>query len=394
VKKELFLVKKSGKQAWLAAFVIALLTPLASCNQKTPVNHNTRMVPHVPVGTGVFYPVKDRRGYGVIDRNGTVLVEPSFLNVSHGYCGRTRAESLVGQEGVLLISSDLWVYVGENGAESFPPRIDDFWYAINQGDSLFALFSHRRSSQHDAFGLNPTIFDPTNRWNPPAGVHARRMLSEGLIAVTQGDKWGFADRQGKIVAEPAYDKAEPFFDGMAAVRVGELWGFIDKTGDLVIPPRFSGVSWFDDGFALVAEPNDEQAYFIDRTGAKTQDFAHDWDAPKTAFPGFINGIMVVASRKPRSPSDRMEILSGYIQPDGQWLMEPSLHGNQAASWFAEESAIARGPTGTFLVHRSGKILKKLRDVPWNGFRFGLASSRKGTEGYIDTSGKSIWKPSR
>jgi hypothetical protein len=375
----------NGNRILLAAILITLLQ-LASCNQKTP------SVPEVPAGTKVFYPIKDRGGYGVIDRNGKVLVEPSFREVAYGYFGRTNKERLVGQEGVLLINSDQWVYVGEKGAEPFPPRIDDFWFAINHGDSLFALFSHTRSSQKDAYALIPTMFDPTNRWKPPDGVHARGMLSEGLIAVTQDEKWGFADRQGKVVVEPAHDKAEPFIDGMAAVRVGELWGFIDMTGDLVIPPRYSGVSWFDDGLALVIEPDNEQAFFVDKTGAKMHDFAHVWDTPKTAFPGFTNGIMVVASRKPSSASDRTEILSGYIQPDGQWLMEPDLLGNYAECSFTEESAIAPRPTGTYLVHRSGKTLKKLRSSLWNGFRFGLASNRKGTEGYIDTSGKSVWKP--
>lgn len=380
-----FLAAKETVRACIAAFALAFLTSLSGCNHGTPTTQ-------IPAGTEVFFPINVAEGYGAIDRNGKVLVEPSFEEVSQGYFGRTVPRRLVGQEGVLLINSDQWVYVGKQGATTHPPMIDDLRLVINQGDSLFALFSIARSSARDSFGPIPTMFDPTDRWAPPDGVHARRMLSEGLIAVTRDGKWGFADRQGQVIVEPAYDMAEPFFDGMAAVRIGELWGFINQKGDLAIAARYSAVSWFDDGLALAAEPDDERAFFIDKAGAQVREFAHDWTLPKTAFPGFVNGIMVVRARRPTSPKDRLDTTSGYIRTDGTWLMEPDLEGNYAESRFTAESAIANRPTGKFLVHHSGKIIKQLRDVPWNGFRFGLASDRKGKVGYIDTSGKSVWKP--
>jgi hypothetical protein len=58
-------------------------------------------------------------------------------------------------------------------------------------------------------------------------------------------KWGFIDKQGKLVINPQFDRAENFVDGLAPVRIGDektgKWGFIDKQGKLVINPQFDEI---------------------------------------------------------------------------------------------------------------------------------------------------------
>src|SRR5439155_932208 len=105
-------------------------------------------------------------------------------------------------------------------------------------------------------------------------------VTEGRAAFAGKDKWGYFDRQGKVVVEPKYDDVKKFSEGLAAVNLGAKsagfprpdikrggkWGFIDKTGRLVIPIEFSYVDMkgFSDGLALVSL-QDKRAY-IDKTG--------------------------------------------------------------------------------------------------------------------------------
>ncbi len=53
----------------------------------------------------------------------------------------------------------------------------------------------------------------------------------GLIAVKRGSLWGFADREGNIVIEPAYDGAGSFCHDTAPVLRDGRWGFIDGGGN-------------------------------------------------------------------------------------------------------------------------------------------------------------------
>jgi len=88
-------------------------------------------------------------------------------------------------------------------------------------------------------------------------------------------KWGFIDKQGKIVITPQFDEAVGFHEGLAAVGVGGKYGFIDRTGRIVINPVFDSTMPFDGGLAQVTvneASGDDSAKakykfgFIDKTG--------------------------------------------------------------------------------------------------------------------------------
>jgi len=63
-------------------------------------------------------------------------------------------------------------------------------------------------------------------------------FSEGLAAVTLGDKWGYVDKDGRMVIATLFDDARDFAAGLAAVKLDKKWGFIDKSGKVIIAPQF------------------------------------------------------------------------------------------------------------------------------------------------------------
>ncbi len=73
-------------------------------------------------------------------------------------------------------------------------------------------------------------------------------ISDGLFRIIKNDKIGYADSIGKIVIEPKYGCAEPFFDGKARVTnnctlqrdnfehnvmISDSWFYIDKFGNVI-----------------------------------------------------------------------------------------------------------------------------------------------------------------
>ena len=99
---------------------------------------------------------------------------------------------------------------------------------------------------------------------PPPQVEP---IAPPLFVVTVNGNDGFIDREGKIVIEPAFEKAYPFTDGLAAVQKHGVWGFIDTKGRVVIEPRFVMVGLFSDGLARVRDKRFTDPWgYIDKTG--------------------------------------------------------------------------------------------------------------------------------
>jgi WG containing repeat len=60
----------------------------------------------------------------------------------------------------------------------------------------------------------------------------------GVAGVARGHKYGFIDKQGKIVIKAEYEGLRSFSEGLAAVEKDIKWGFIDKTGKTIIEFKF------------------------------------------------------------------------------------------------------------------------------------------------------------
>ncbi|MEO6488368.1 MAG: WG repeat-containing protein [Ferruginibacter sp.] len=69
-----------------------------------------------------------------------------------------------------------------------------------------------------------------------------------LIPYRQGDKWGYATPERKIVIQPKYNEANWFSEGYASVKIGNRYGYINKTGKLVIPAKFTVAKSFRKGY--------------------------------------------------------------------------------------------------------------------------------------------------
>ena len=77
------------------------------------------------------------------------------------------------------------------------------------------------------------------------------IFHEGLAAVRVSEKWGFIDKNGNMVINPEYDKAELFSEGLAAVALNGKWGYIDRAGRWVVKPQYEFADDFSEGFAGV-----------------------------------------------------------------------------------------------------------------------------------------------
>lgn len=93
---------------------------------------------------------------------------------------------------------------------------------------------------------------------------AKCFLDETYAAVKLGDTWGFVDKNGEIVIEPAYEDALSFANGFAAVKQDGHWGYINLEGEMAISPIFdSALSMNGKGGCFVKQSGAEEWSFLE-----------------------------------------------------------------------------------------------------------------------------------
>jgi hypothetical protein len=199
-----------------------------------------------------------------------------------------------------------------------------------------------------------------------------------------------------------FESSGPFSDGMAAVELNGQWGYVDKSGKMVIPPQFTFVSQFCDGIALTRR-GEEWAY-IDKMGLVVLSPGCDSNGAEDFSDGLAAISMGGALEPARNTKEGNRLVGskmGFIDKRGNVVIKPQF---LSAGNFSEGLA-AVGPDGIddkgFFVDRRGFIdrtgqLVIPADFDWAGdFRDGVALVRVGDEyGYIDKTGKCVWKPTR
>ena len=73
------------------------------------------------------------------------------------------------------------------------------------------------------------------------GFAANAQLSQKLFPYRDGNKWGYCDRDGKVVIAPQWDRADPFghFSAKVMIRQGNevYYCLVDEKGKYIIPPE-------------------------------------------------------------------------------------------------------------------------------------------------------------
>lgn len=274
---------------------------------------------------------------GFIDRDGKIVIEPTFEN-AFPFTEGLAAVQRIGK----------WGFIDETGREIIQPQFDN----VGQFSDGLATFSDQRrpnkfgyidksgrvviEAKYDAasnfrhglarvgtekfisklFGkiadtgveCDYKFIDRSGKVvQEPSPLHYATGRPQELIRFEQGTKTGYLNANGIVVIEPRFQVASEFSEGLACVREAGRFGYIDAEGKWVIPPRFEAANNFSDGLAGV-QINDSTWAFIDRDGKVMIPGPYNW-----IYGGFQEGLAEVAFEGKR----------GYINKKGEWIWKPS-----------------------------------------------------------------------
>lgn len=201
--------------------------------------------------TGLSVVMDDNtKQYGFVNNDGKLVISTQF------------DEAWSFQEGLALIKKDdKWGYIKTDGSYAIKPSYDDGWgfseglAKVQKGDKVGFINAQNQT-------IIPIKYNDSYNW-----------FNEGLVTVSQGEKWAVMDKKGKALTKFEYDYASsPAED---RILVGKLtkddemkFGFVDSKGKLVIPMIYDFSTGFDEGTALVMKG--EEVAYINTKGEEVE----------------------------------------------------------------------------------------------------------------------------
>lgn len=166
----------------------------------------------------------------------------------------------------LIDNRGLYLFLNEEAFERFKsknPKVDIFY------SELFVSFDDDNGFWTDFVvgGLcaQPVVEDKKE---------VQRVFFEGLRAIEVDSKWGFENRDGRIVIEAVWDYVEDFSEGRAVVCKDDLYGLIDDAGKAIVDAIYDELSW--DGSNYAYGETMGQWGVVDRSGNIVVEFKWEW----------------------------------------------------------------------------------------------------------------------
>lgn len=88
-------------------------------------------------------------------------------------------------------------------------------------------------------------------------------FSEGLCAVVKNKKYGFIDKNNKIIIPLIYEAADNFHEEFAIIKLKGKYGLIDKNGNIVLENKYDSLIW-DKGFTLLLASQNDDFFYIEK----------------------------------------------------------------------------------------------------------------------------------
>jgi hypothetical protein len=329
------------------AILIAILF-IASCSDGSKTISEIKLIP-----------VKNGKDFQYIDMEGKIVINPQF------------SEATIFRNGLALVKSSgeepQWGFISEDGKYAITPKYksatvfnEDLAWVVSENAPPAAI----NSKGEIKFSLQ----------NAEKVINFSESLAAFSIIDSSGEKWGFVNKEGKVVINPQFNKTGRFSEGRCAVENNEgKWGFIDKEGKITINYQFTktGERFINSKAVVYLE---DKAGVIDETGK----FVINPQFSSISCDG--ENYLIEQDQK-----------WGWCDKDGKIIINPQF--GKAFPFTGNKLAAVQSGKSWGYIDIEGKIIINPQfdmALPYNGKLAVVLSS--GKVGFIDAEGKYLINP--
>ncbi|HQZ83362.1 MAG TPA: WG repeat-containing protein [Pyrinomonadaceae bacterium] len=326
--------------------------------------------------SGELFPIYEGGKYGLIDRTGKVVVEPTFTTILGSDDSADLFLTVAVDTFEVKKSNKRWGLINRAGEWAVPPQFDDAGpfhegYAVVRENGKYKYINEKGEVLTGGFDYAKTF-------------------SEGLAVVNVGGKWGYIDLTGRVAIPLQYSRPEPygpsmkqsspissFSEGLAGVEIGGRNAYINKAGTIVLwlPKGVNGAD-FSEEYAVVWQWNSARAIFeyglIDKTGKLVIPMVHrHLFEVSEGLVGYQSGLKF-----------------GFLSTSGSPVIEAKF--DRVEEFASGRAKVKIGEKYGFIDHTGWFVIPPIFDAA-SSFFDGLASVDIGdAEYYIDTSGNVVY----
>ena len=304
-----------------------------------------------------------------IDNFGTHIDDFSILLISLSLHVLTETPSLYDQHnfgGSILFDE----------TELLKPGSGKIWEAIESvrfnneiSQRLVMMYmAVANPAEMQLFGIKSILNDAAAKAPEPSIKTSFKDELPELIPYRKGDKWGFCDKNKKIVAKCKYDRVD-FYQDNFIVALNGKFGIVNKAGQEIDGCKYDDLYDFNEGFARVMLS--KKYGFIDITGKKVISLKYEMAND------FSEGLAAVEQ------SGKW----GYIDMEGKEIVATKYN---SVSYFSEGLAAVQQYDGWGYIDKEGKEIIECKYFTADNFDEGLAKVEKyGKWGILDKTGNEV-----
>lgn len=173
------------------------------------------------------------------------------------------------------------VITSDNGKEGFIDlvtgfKIDPIYNFISPWNNNESIVGIALDGKNGFINLDTqVVFEPFSYDNI--------YFTNGLALVCVDFKYGYIDLNGNYVIEPIYDHGYAFSEELAFVKIGNKYGCINTKGEVVIEPAFDFGSQFTNGVAEVMMDSSTNEMIYINTAGETIDINEYYKSQSSYF---------------------------------------------------------------------------------------------------------------
>lgn len=187
--------------------------------------------------------------YGILDKNMNVILENKYDYLEYIFNNLVIARNSSGKYGIInlqeqnLLSFDYDVVQVIKDTQIIQGIILDTNTVHLYNSNMERILNEKNANIFTYDNYIKIVIDNSVKYFNKNGEEVDKSVvypENNILSYEENGKWGFKDKNGKVIIEAKYDKVTELNEnGFAGIKLGDKWGVINQKGTIILEPTYN-----------------------------------------------------------------------------------------------------------------------------------------------------------